>query len=126
MGKKEFDRILDQVISELPGEVKQILEDLPIIVMDEPSPALLADLGIEERGGSSDLCGLHSGVPLTERSVLSGAELPASIHLFRGPIMRLAGKSDGSLKREIRITLLHEIGHHFGFDEEKLRTLGYA
>jgi predicted Zn-dependent protease with MMP-like domain len=80
------------------------------------------------------LCGLHWGVPLTQRSVESAAHLPDQIMLFRGPIMRLASvSSTGRTRRDrrelegqIRITLLHEIGHHFGMNEEDLAELGYA
>jgi predicted Zn-dependent protease with MMP-like domain len=84
------------------------------------------------------LCGLHSGIPLTERSVEHGG-LPEVITLFREGILEEAGgweewtDDDGTelggrerILREIRITLLHEIGHHFGLDEDDLERLGYA
>jgi predicted Zn-dependent protease with MMP-like domain len=77
---------------------------------------------------------LHDGVPLTERSIEDGAMLPEQIMLFRGPILRLAGCGElpwsdaqqEELQREVHITLLHEIGHHFGLDEDDLERVGYG
>ncbi|HEX4925268.1 MAG TPA: metallopeptidase family protein [Bdellovibrionales bacterium] len=125
MATGEFDSILEEIIAGLPADVRALLEEIPVIVADEPSKAILEDLGIETEDDDADLCGLYSGVPLNERSVFAPIETPVSIHLFRGPIERLAGASRKSLRRQIRITLLHELGHHFGFDEEKLKALGY-
>lgn len=122
--RTHFDRILEEVLLELSEEVHELLEEAPIIVEDEPSAEILRDFGIEARRGEGDLCGLHSGVPLDERSFFDGSAAPTAIYLFRGPILRLA-ESEEDLARQIRITLLHEVGHYFGFSEEKLRELGY-
>lgn len=121
----EFDELLKDIVANLPADVRRHLDAIPVVVEDEPSAAILRDLGIDEPYDDADLCGMYSGVPLTERSVFDPTLLPESIHLFRGPIRRLAGSSRKSLRRQIRITLLHELGHHFGFDEEKLKRLGY-
>jgi predicted Zn-dependent protease with MMP-like domain len=74
----------------------------------------------------SDLCGLHWGIPLTARSVEHSATFPDRMMLFRGPILRVAGRRRQDLEEQIRITLLHEIGHHFGLDEDDLAALGYG
>jgi len=128
--RAQFDRLLDAVVDELPDELHGLLEQVPLIVEDEPSPKLLAELGM---AADEDLCGLHDGIMLTERSVDDVLDAPEQIMLFRGPVMRLAG--DGSeqlacqrletLEHEIRVTVLHEIGHHFGLDESDLARLGY-
>lgn len=122
--REEFDLILEEVLRELPAYVTDLLKETPVIVEDEPTEQLLEEM--EEEIGESDLCGLHSGIPLTERTSLDAYPSPTVILLFRGPILRLAGKKRGELRREIRITLLHEIGHHFGFSEERLIAMGYG
>ena len=128
--RERFDRALEAILAELPEDVHALLRDIPIVVDDEPSRALLREMGTPcAPGEPADLCGLHSGVPLSARSVSDPALLPDQIQLFRGPILRLADESDPSddeLKTQVRITLLHELGHHFGFDEDELDELGYA
>jgi len=128
-----FDEVLDQTIAQLPPELHELLEEVPLIVEDEPGEALIADVLDGTAGG--DLCGLHWGTPLTDRSVEASAALPDRMMLFRGPIMRLAGyhgvgtglaRGLMELRKQVKITLLHEIGHHFGLDEDDLAGLGYA
>jgi len=116
-----FDEVLETVLEALPPRFQALLAEAPVIVEDRPSARLLGELGL---GPDDLLCGLHSGTPVTERSVEQIPELPETIHLFREGILDLAGDWD-QLHREIRITLLHEIGHHFGLDEDHLAELGY-
>jgi predicted Zn-dependent protease with MMP-like domain len=126
-----FDELLGQLIDELPQQLSELLEEVPLIVEDEPSPQLLDEL---EVNSGWTLCGLHWGTPLTHRSVEAPPHMPDRMMLFRGPIMRLAGfpslrrkaQALDALRDQIRITLLHEIGHHFGLDEDDLATLGYG
>ncbi len=119
--RRRFDELLETVLSALPRRLKTLLDEAPLIVEDHPSPALRRELGLE----SDDvLCGLHSGTPLTERSIEQPDELPETIHLFREGILAHAGEWQ-HVHHEIRITLLHEIGHHFGLDEDDLAELGY-
>lgn len=125
-GREEFDRILDEVFAELPGYVSEKLEEVPVIVEDEPSNEIRRDLGETDLAEPSDLCGLQHGVPLTEKSDFYLEMSTPVIMLFRGPIRRLSGKSQRELRKQIRITLLHEIGHHFGFSEEELHAMGYG
>ena len=129
--REQFDAVLDRVVAELPGRLHELLEEVPLIVEDEPSRELLNEVMGGEGG---DLCGLHSGTALTERSVEASAELPDTMMLFRGPILRLSGcagpggfhRGRAELYRQVKITLLHEIGHHFGLDEDDLAALGYG
>ena len=127
--RRIFDELLDEIMHELPEQLHELMEEVPLIVEDEPSDQLLDEMEMER---DEDLCGLHWGVPLTERSVQQSGELPDRMMLFRGPIMRLAGwrgvhdrETVDELAEQIRITLLHEIGHHFGLDEDDLARLGY-
>ncbi len=131
-----FDDLLDRIVAELPPSLHELLEELPLIVEDEPSDELLASMGL--RRDESELCGLHWGIDLTRRSVEHSGRMPDQMHLFRGPILRVSGYRSRSPRRraapgttealaeQIRITLLHEIGHHFGLDEDDLTKLGYG
>ena len=128
--RDEFDSLLDGQVAGLPGDLQALLEEVPLIVENEPSDRLLDELAVDRR--TTELCGLHWAVPLTEKSVWRGAEMPGRMMLFRGPIVRLVAREGSGrvareqLRRQIRITLLHEIGHHFGLDEQDLSALGYG
>ena len=127
-----FDGLLEEVIGGLPPGLSSLIEEVPVIVLDRPTGEMLKSLGIdpsdEEEAGS--LCGLHTGTAFTEKSVEHSGDLPSDIHLFRDGIVGLAGgwdqeDADDWIAEEIRITLLHEIGHQFGLDENDLEELGY-
>lgn len=127
--RARFDLLLDQVVEELPAGIRALLDEVPVIVLDRPTSRMLRELG-EPDADPLEFCGLHSGVSLTERHADSG-ELPSDIHIFREGIVDLAGgwtggEAEMAVKTEIRITLLHEIGHEFGLDEDDLERLGYA
>ncbi|MCC7146896.1 MAG: metallopeptidase family protein [Phycisphaeraceae bacterium] len=122
--RKLFDQLLEQAIDNLPPHVRAMLDELPVIVEDWPSEELLAEMEIDP--DEDDLLGVHWGTPLTERSVEAQPDLPDEILIFRGPILDYADGSKKELRQQIRITLLHEIGHHFGLDEDDLDRLGYG
>ncbi len=128
-----FDRTLDRIMADLPEQLHELLERVPLIVEDEPSDLLLEEMGLDRE--TTELCGLHWGIPLTERSVTSTAAMPDRMMLFRGPVIRLVTRSwtgrdlprrRRELAEQVRITVLHEIGHHFGLDEDDLAALGYG
>jgi len=124
---RDFDRLLEQVLDELPGHLLALLEEVPLIVEDRPSPRVLQETGLEPY----QLCGLYTGIPLTDRSVMHSGTMPDTITIYRLGIISAAGDrrgrvTGGRLLREIRKTVLHEIGHHFGFDEDDLREYGYG
>lgn len=134
--RDRFDRLLEAVLDSLPSRIRAFLEEAPLIVDDRPSKELAEELELDP--DEENLCGLHSGTPLTHRSVEQGADLPETIHIFREGIIDEAGGweswrddagqewgGEGRVAEEIRITVLHEIGHHFGLDEEDLEELGY-
>lgn len=130
--RHRFDRLLEEVIEDLPEGIARLLDEVPVIALDRPTPQMLRDLGIDpsDETEASSLCGLHTGVANTERSVERSAELPSEIHLFREGIIALAGGWDQDdanewVGEEIWVTLLHEIGHQFGLDEDDLERLGY-
>lgn len=121
--------MLEDILDELPDQLHALLEEVPLIVEDEPGPALLREMELDPR--DTLLCGLHWGVALTDRSVEHTARMPDRMMLFREPIFRVAGYTPTPTGRErlehqIHVTLLHEIGHHFGLDEDDLAALGYG
>ena len=130
IGKEDrarFDELLDQVLAELPPQLTKLFDEIPLVAEDEPSGKMLGELGL--RSGRH-LQGVHSGVPLTRRSVQHSGVLPTVITIYRRGILNAsrdeAGRlSDETLRREIRVTILHELGHHFGMDEDDLRRHGY-
>jgi len=123
-----FDRLLEGVLAELPADLHELLAEVPLVVEDYPGDDVAAAFDLEYR---DELCGLHDGIPLTERSVEGGeAPMPDHITIYREGIMAMAADEDGEvdtdeLVHQIRITVLHEIGHHFGLDEDQLAELGY-
>lgn len=130
--RSRFDELMERAVEELPPPLRQLLEEVPVIVIDRPSSAMLRSLGLDaaSEDDAMSLCGLHTGRSITERSVVDDAVIPEDIHLFREGILDLAGGfeqpgGDDLVYEQIRITLLHEIGHHFGLDEDDLARLGY-
>jgi predicted Zn-dependent protease with MMP-like domain len=132
--RARFDGLLESVLDGLPAQYRRLLDEAPLVVEDEPSAELLSQLGFD---ADDDLCGLHEGLARTERSV-EMPSLPDVITLFRRGIIDQAGGwepgdlegepcgGEAAVRAEIRITLLHEMGHHFGLDEDDLDRLGYA
>ena len=111
----DFDEVIDSVLEDLPAPFVERLGSVAIVVEDEATPEQLASVGA--RG----LYGLYQGVPRTRFGV-DNVPLPSKITLFRGPLVRANGMGE-RLTRAIEDTLLHEIAHHFGIDDERLHAL---
>lgn len=120
--RQQFDSLLEKAIAELPPAFGKWLDEVPVIVEDFPSRKMLADFGMDEDG---ELLGSFHGVAFTHRSVEQDGQLPDAIYLFRNPLMEECA-DEAELAEEIRITLLHEIGHLAGFDEDELEEKGYG
>jgi predicted Zn-dependent protease with MMP-like domain len=120
-GKADFQEILRQALDELPELFRQALANVAVVVEDWPPDWLLDELGIPPE---DTLYGFYHGVPLPERSVSLSGNLPDKISIYRGPLAE-DFRNPPELKAQIRLTLLHEIGHYFGMDEEELERLGY-
>lgn len=126
--RRLFDAQLEQVLPHLPQQVRDFMNDVPLVVEDYPSPEIMRRMRIRHR---SHLCGLYTGIPLIERSVEHSGVPSDVVHLYREGILALARKRDGTinlnkLREQIRITILHEYGHHHGMTERELRELGYG
>lgn len=108
------------VIDQLPSDLRSLLHNVAVLVEDWPSRRQLREQGLRD---PAELFGLYEGLPLTERGSDYGLVLPDRILLFRGPHL-LAAEDEHSLLAELRTTVLHELAHHFGIDDERLRELG--
>jgi predicted Zn-dependent protease with MMP-like domain len=118
MNRVSFERLVAQSLKRLPRKFRDELENIAIEVEDEPSEDVLDDMGIEE----GSLYGLYQGVPLPEREWNYGNVLPDRIVIFQGPIERDA-RSDAEVEEIVLDTVMHEIGHYFGFDDEALYSI---
>lgn len=114
MDDARFDALVDQALDEIPDELAALVHNVVVLVEAEP-PA-------EE---PRDLLGLYDGVALTEREGTAIPGLPDRIFVFRGPLLDFCDTEE-QLSREVRITVVHEIAHHFGIDDARLHELGYG
>jgi predicted Zn-dependent protease with MMP-like domain len=114
-----FERLVADALASIPHRFRAAMRNLAIVVEDEPSPDLLAEMEIEP---PDTLLGLYQGTPLTERSWDFGNALPDRILIFQGPHERDAGDED-DLVVAIGETLIHEIGHYFGLSEEEIEEI---
>lgn len=111
MTREAFENTVREVITTLPAILRSKLENIEIVVEDEPI-------------AQKSLLGLYQGVPLKKRGFWYGNVLPDRIILFKTNIERLSG-DESNLKELIERVVVHEIGHYFGFGEKELRELGY-
>ena len=121
MNRRAFDRLVRQALRRVPRQFRDAMDNLAVVVEDWPEPELM-----EEVTGDPDeiLYGLFTGTPLLERHVEDSGDLPAVIHLYQGPLEEDFPDQE-ELIGEIEITLVHEIAHFMGFDEDELAELGY-
>jgi predicted Zn-dependent protease with MMP-like domain len=122
VSKAKFGELVERALAELPEQFAQHLEEVPIELRDRPTPGQLKSVGLEKR---ELLLGLYDGVPLSERSVEQSGIRPAVIYLFQEDI-EIASDNEQDLVEQVRTTVLHEIGHHFGLNEDELDELGYG
>ena len=119
MTRTEFERHVAEALASIPRRFRKAMQNIAIVVEDEPSPDLLADMEIEP---PDTLFGLYQGTPLTERTWGFGNALPDRVLLFQGPHERDADDED-DLVVSIGETLIHEIGHYFGLSEEEIEAI---
>ncbi|MEK6375203.1 MAG: metallopeptidase family protein [Acidobacteriota bacterium] len=112
ISRREFEQLVEQALGELPDRFAALLDNVAIVVEEEPSDE---DLDVMDED-ANELLGIYRGVPITERHYDS-MRLPDQIAIFRGPILRVARSRSDAL-HEIRDTVVHELGHYFGLDDE--------
>jgi predicted Zn-dependent protease with MMP-like domain len=125
MKRATFMTLARRAIERLPLQFREHLAHVEFIIEDWPSAELLESLELDPE--EDTLLGFYDGIPVGERSVTTDGLEPVtdSIYLFQGPLEE-ACETDAQLVEEIRVTLLHEIGHHFGMDDEHIDRLGYG
>ena len=116
--KKEVGRIIDR----LPRSFRERLLNVEFVVEERPSIELLRAEGLDPRHDT--LYGIYEGIPLPDRSSLDPPLLPDKITIFAEPLLEDFPDPE-ELREEIRLTVLHEIAHYFGMDEEEIEDLGY-
>lgn len=119
MGKSEFERLVADALATIPRRFRDAMQNLAIVVQDEPSAELLEEMEIEP---PDTLFGLYHGTPLTERTWGYGNSMPDQILIFQGPHEREAENQD-DLVVSIGETLIHEIGHYFGLSEDEIEEI---
>ena len=120
MEREQFEALVKEAIAEMPRQFRDRLENVVVMIDDEPSEEMLIDMGMDP---DETLLGLYEGVPLTERGV-EAPLLPDRVWIFQGPIED-ACESIEEIKVEVQRTIMHEIAHFFGIDDDALDEIGY-
>lgn len=114
---EQFDELVRQALDGLPEDYARIMKNVAVMVEEEPPADVLEDLGL---ASEDDLLGLYTGHATDEESFFApGGQLPSRISIYRGPILRLC-RTAKEVVREVRDTVVHEIGHHFGLDDDEM------
>jgi predicted Zn-dependent protease with MMP-like domain len=126
--RRRFDEQLEWVLEQLPPMIHELIERVPLHVEDYPSDEVMERTGVKY---IDDLCGLYTGIPISEKSVMHSGTLPDVVTIYREGILSASADRHGRisterLREQIRITILHEIGHHHGLNEADLRQMGYG
>ena len=108
----DFEQLVEQALALLPDELAQAIDNVAVV---------LADRHRDE----PDLLGLYEGIPLTEREEYGGLAMPDQVTIYRLPLAAMCESPD-QLVAEVRITVIHELAHHFGIDDDRLHDLGWA
>ena len=119
ISREQFERLVREALSQLPNDVRSHLDNVDVVVDGSASTSQLVGTGIENE---MELLGLYEGIPLTERYGYD-LVLPDKITLFQKPIETIC-ETQEQIAEEIKATIVHEIAHHFGIDDDRLYNLG--
>jgi len=114
MSRERFEQLVDDALDGVPDDIAALIDNVVVLIEDEPP-----------EDEPPDLLGLYDGVALTERDSWWSGSLPDRLFIFRNPILDMCDDED-EVVREVRITVLHEIGHYFGLDEDRIHELGWG
>ncbi len=121
MSDEAFEVVVEDALASIPDGFHRYLQDAVVDIEDMPDEAVCEDLGLDD---PRSLLGLYQGTPLTERSVEATYRMPERIIIYRRNIERMC-RTRRQMVDQIRKTVLHEVGHHFGLNEQHLRDLGF-
>lgn len=113
MDRDDFEGLVSDALDGIPAELLEAMSNVVVLVEDDPP------------GDMPFLLGLYHGTPLTERGYWYGGVLPDRITIYRRPILSIC-RSRAQVVEQVRITVVHEVAHHFGIDDERLHELGYG
>lgn len=116
MDRDTFDQVVDEALAALPQWATDSIHNLRVLIEERPTS--------EQNPGPEELLGLYEGIPLHERGPDYVSELPDTIFIFRAPHLALGLPAD-QLREEIQRTVLHELAHYFGIDDDRLQQLGW-
>lgn len=119
MDLARFERLVEEALADLPGDFADRLDNVSIVIEDLATPGQLGKVDLDD---PHQLMGLYEGVPLTERARGYAGALPDRISIFRVPIEEMS-RTDEQVRKTVRDTVMHELGHYFGMDEEMLRDI---
>jgi predicted Zn-dependent protease with MMP-like domain len=117
MTREEFEDLVGQALDRIPTALTRLMDNVAVFVEDEPAPE------------DPELLGLYEGTPLTERGEWYAGVLPDRISIYMGPTLRMCERENGGREmviEEVEITVVHEIAHHFGIEDDRLHALGYG
>ena len=113
VGRERFEELVGAALDTLPAELTALVDNCVVLVEDD-APA-----------DDPELLGLYDGTPLTERDSSYSMVVPDRITIFRRPVLAIC-ETDEEVVEEVRVTVVHEIAHHFGIDDDRLHELGYG
>jgi len=113
VSRERFEELVGEALDTIPSELTALIDNCVVLVEEEPPE------------DDPDLLGLYDGTPLTERDSTYSLVTPDRITLFRGPLLEMC-EDEAEVVDEVRITVVHEIAHHFGIDDDRLHALGYG
>jgi predicted Zn-dependent protease with MMP-like domain len=122
IARSRFEEIVAQAIDSIPENLHRRIENVAVVIEDAPDRETLLDLGLDAK--EDTLYGLYQGTPISERGAAYGNALPDRIVIYYLPLTEDFG-DEYHLRREIRRTVIHEIGHYFGLSDRELRGMGY-
>jgi predicted Zn-dependent protease with MMP-like domain len=115
-----FERLVAEALDSLPLEFQEKLDNVDVVISPWPTREEVRRMGLPPGG---TLLGLYQGTPLTERTTSYGLVLPDKITIYQGPIEACCRGAE-EVRRKVRQVVMHELGHHFGMSDERLRELG--
>jgi predicted Zn-dependent protease with MMP-like domain len=121
VSRKRFETLVATALDGLPVSIQEAMSNVDVVIEEWPTDQQYAELGLAPEEW---LFGLYEGTPLVERGILAEPLMPDKVTIFKGPLEE-ACESDEQITEEIRRTVVHEIAHHFGIDEDRLAELGY-
>jgi predicted Zn-dependent protease with MMP-like domain len=113
MTREAFEELVSEALDQIPPELTRVMDNVAVFVEEEPDPS------------APELLGIYEGTPLTERGEWYAGVLPDRITIYRGPTLRYC-ETPEDVVHEVTVTVVHEVAHHFGIEDERLHELGWG